>query len=664
VNWQHFRTVLWLRWRLRVNQVRRAGAVNAVLTAILAAVAVLAGLILFVTFLLVGWFAMAQSPGWVVMLVWDGLGLTFLFCWTIGLLVELQRSEALSLDKFLHLPVSLSNVFVINYLSSLFSISLIIFGPAMLGLAVGLVLGRGPLMLLGLPLVAAFVLMVTALTYQFQGWLASMMTNPRRRRAVIAVVTMVVVFLFQVPNAINMIYLRNRGATQDPDVAAQQAHDRELAALDSAHATGLTLISQAIAAQGLTPPVSPAPVLTGFPQTIVSLGVAFDASVPARPAGAITPEEYTRQKNKLDSDYQTAKAERDRLEMERAGEVIRLINLCVPPGWLPRGAADASEGRVLAPLLGTLGLALIGTASLWRAYRTTLRIYTGQYTARKRKRKQAAPTPVEAGPAAEMLLERHVPGVSEQAAAIALGGFRSLTRAPEVKMLLLTPFIFVLVFGSMLLTRQSVVPELLRPVMAFGALGMPMLTLVQLVGNQFGFDRGGFRVFVLCAAPRRDILLGKNLAVAPLALLLSLVMLVALQAVEPLRLDLFLAALPQWLSMYLLFCLLANLLAILAPMPVAAGSLKPAHPRLVPMLLNMLFVFLLPPVLGLTLLPLAVEYVLDQLGVAGGVPVCLILSLLECLGIVFFYRLALTWEGELFQAWEQKILHTVTTRAE
>jgi hypothetical protein len=370
----------------------------------------------------------------------------------------------------------------------------------------------------------------------------------------------------------------------------------------------------------------------------------------------MTPKDYAEQRARAQSDFDTAKEEREQHEIEQLGETARLINLCLPPGWLPLGAAGAAEGRVWPALLGTLGLTLIGTASLWRAYRTTLRLYTGQFTSGKKKR-AAVPQLVTAGPAPARLVERHLPWVSEQAAAIALAGFRSLTRAPEVKMLLLTPFLLVLVFGSMLWTRHADFHPLLRPLLAFGAMGLPMITMVQLIGNQFGFDRGGFRVFVLCAAPRREVLLGKNLAVAPLALVLAMIMLIALQVIQPLRLDLFLAMLPQWLSMYLLFCLLANLLAILVPMPVAAGSLKPAQPKLLPILLHMLFISLLPPVLALTLVPLAAEYVVHK-------PICLILSVLECLGIVLFYRLAITWEGDLLQAWEQKVLHTVASRAE
>ncbi len=60
----------------------------------------------------------------------------------------------------------------------------------MFGFALALVLtSRGSLLLRVLPLLAAFLLMVTALTYQFQGWLASLMSNPRRRRTVIVMIT-------------------------------------------------------------------------------------------------------------------------------------------------------------------------------------------------------------------------------------------------------------------------------------------------------------------------------------------------------------------------------------------------------------------------------------------------------------------------------------------
>ena len=83
------------------------------------------------------------------------------------------------------MPVSVNGAFLINYISSLLRLSLIFFGPVMLGFALALVFVKGILLLPVLPALAAFLLMVTALTYQFQGWLAALMSNPRRRRTVI-----------------------------------------------------------------------------------------------------------------------------------------------------------------------------------------------------------------------------------------------------------------------------------------------------------------------------------------------------------------------------------------------------------------------------------------------------------------------------------------------
>ena len=77
------------------------------------------------------------------MYAWDGLIVAFLFFWGIGLMTELQRTEPLSLSKFLHLPVSVNGAFLINYLSSLLRLSLIVFVPVMLGFGLALVCDQG-----------------------------------------------------------------------------------------------------------------------------------------------------------------------------------------------------------------------------------------------------------------------------------------------------------------------------------------------------------------------------------------------------------------------------------------------------------------------------------------------------------------------------------------
>jgi hypothetical protein len=612
VNWQHLRAFVWLRWRLLVHQLTRGGLANAVLLVIAAVAAGFLVVGLFAGSLLVGLVPLARVSPAFVMYVWDGLVVGFLFCWMIGLITVLQRSEVLSLDKFLHLPVSLAGVFLLNYLSSLVSLTLLVFVPIMLGLTLGLIISRGPALLLQLPLLLAFLLMVTALTYQFQGWLASLMVNQRRRRTVIVTVTAAFILLAQAPQLINILRPWDK-----------HKHDERAAQLSQAQEQLLRSLAD----------------------------------------GQITRTEYEQRQQQLVRTFHAQTQESNRQALQQVAEITRLINLVLPPGWLPLGAMASAEGIVLPALLSTLGMALIGMASLWRSYRTTVRLYTGAFSSgKKRSAPVAAPAPADK--ATVHLLERKLPWVSEQAAAIALASLRTLLRAPEAKLLLLSPILLIVIFGGMILSHSWNVPEAFRPLIVAGGMAMTLLCLVQLVGNQFGFDRSGFRVFVLCAAPRQDILLGKNLAVAPLALGLGVIVALLVEVLAPMRFDYFLALLPQLVSMYLLFCLLANLLSIWAPMPIAAGSLKPVQPKVLPVIMQIVFVFLFPLALAPTLLPLVVQFVFEQFGWTKGVPICLILSVLECAAVVYFYRLILIWQGNLLQSREKKILQTVAAKAE
>ena len=69
----------------------------------------------------------------------------------MGLMTELQRSEAISFEKLLYLPISLGGAFLVNYLSSFVSLTLIAFLPAMIGLCIASVIAVGPALLISLP---------------------------------------------------------------------------------------------------------------------------------------------------------------------------------------------------------------------------------------------------------------------------------------------------------------------------------------------------------------------------------------------------------------------------------------------------------------------------------------------------------------------------------
>src|SRR5262249_25520621 len=115
MNPQHLQAFLWLRWRLRLNQLRRGGIANVVILVLLGVLVSFGAPGLFVGFFSLGLFGLSQAPPAVLLYICDGLVGIFLFIWTLGLLVDLQRSETLALHKFLPLPVSVAGVFLINY---------------------------------------------------------------------------------------------------------------------------------------------------------------------------------------------------------------------------------------------------------------------------------------------------------------------------------------------------------------------------------------------------------------------------------------------------------------------------------------------------------------------------------------------------------------------
>ncbi len=616
MNWEHLKTYIWLRWRLSANQVRRSGPLGAIIAAILTALSALGGMITFIVGLLVGVFALRQAAPWIVMAVWDGVVVGFILFWMIGLLSELQRTELLSLDNFMHLPVSPTSAFLINYVGSSIGLSLILFLPAAIGLGAGLTLSRGPAMLLLFPLIVTFFLMVTAVTYQFQGWLASMMSNPRRRRTIIAVVTLLFILVFQIPNILTNFNSGARTRRQE----RQEAY-KELAVLQKEYA-----------------------------------------------AGRMTKEEY----EKRLSAKRTATDSDRRREDEKGRETLRFVNMAAPPGWLPYGAAAATQGRGLPVLAGFAGMALISIASLRRSYRTTIRLYMGDFnTGRARRKIKMGTGPENASKAKTRIrgqaafLEKRLPWISDQASAISLMCFRSLLRAPEVKMMLLTPVFMLVIFSGMLAGRGGNVSVLLRPLIALGlAAFILIMGMTGFLGNQFGFDRSGFRAFVLSCAPRRDILLGKNLSLLPYAFIMMVFAIGVSQWKHPMRPDHLAAVLLQTIPMYLIFCLTGNMLSILSPITLKLSSGKPASHQGARVLFQVVFMFVVPVLIGFTLIPLGVEALFAFMKWAVWFPAFLVLGMVQVVVMLGLYRVAIDWQGGLLQRREQKILEIVSSKAE
>jgi len=577
MNREQLKTICWLRWRLMCNQSLRSRGLGAIIAVLIGATAVLLAGGSFIGGLLFGTFPLAHASPMAIMGAWAGVTIVFLFFWMIGLLTELQRSETIDLQRLMHLPVALGQMFIINYLVSHFTLSIALFVPLMIGLAIGLVIGHGLEMGMLIPLALSMVFMITAWTYCLRGWLATLMTNPRRRRTVIMVITLAFILISQGPHLyFNVLNRQENHSHRQPE---QNAH---------IEATFHRLVA-----------------MQGF----------------------------------------------------------------IPPLWVPVGARGLAEGRVLPALLGTLGCLGIGVLGLRRAYRSTVRFYHGETGGMAAARSKPSPAvPKAAPPAARSrsgFLELRLPAVPEPAAALALATFRSMLRAPEVKMAWAGSFLVTLIIGASLFFRSApALPEALKPFLATGTAVFSVFMLVQFFANQFGFDRDGFRALILSPVDRRLVLLGKNLACAPVGAGFGLILLALISARLHLSLLEFGAVVFQLVALLLFAGLAGNVLSILVPYRIQAGSLKPTKmpglAMLVMMLCHMLFPVAMTPVFVSPL----VELLWRQAGLPAVVPVNFIFSVLLAVLAMILYWQTLAPLGRLLHRRETKILSVVTVEVE
>ncbi|MBN2592716.1 MAG: hypothetical protein JXA81_04345 [Sedimentisphaerales bacterium] len=582
MNWSQLRTIIWLRWRLSRNQWSRGGKINAILTIIITFIGLGIGFVGAVAGLLAGTFALSKAPPSVMLVVWDLIVIIFLFFWLAGIVSEIQRAETIDISRLLHLPISLRNVFLINYVASHLTTSIILFLPGMLGLSLGLILGGRGFMILMFPLVLGIIFMVTAWTYCLRGWLVTLMMNKRRRRTIIAGVTFAFILLSQIPYILGNL-----------------SHNRE----------------------------------RHRPKTTESVQSEQE-----------TPGE-TRKREKI-----------------VLPQGLLIAHKVVPFLWVGNGAMSLATGNVWPAVLGAAGGFLLGGLGLRRAYRSTIRFYQGQATGRTSKRKPKAEKLAGTG---KNLIERQIPGIPEEAAASALAFFRCLMRAPEVKMMLGTNFIMLLIFGTMIFVKRSAnIGESFKPLIATGAVVFMCLGLSQLMYNLFGFDRSGFRQLVLLPTPRKQILLGKNLAFLPLAVVTGAILLIFVKIVMDISFVTVISACLQLLAGFLILSMVGNMISIFVPYRIAPGSLKPTKSSTKTTILILVSRLFFPMLMAPIFFPPAIGLLLSRFGRLPAAPVNLLSSAALLALLALFYRLSLDPLGELLQRREKEILDVVTKEIE
>jgi len=666
---KHFQTFVWLRWRIRVNQLRHSSGIGKALAAILLVSFAMSCVALLASGCVMGVILPRVVPRENYFLFWDGLIALFCFIWMIFVATDVQRSDAITFDRILHLPVSFSQAFAINYLSSLINLPLMSLCAFTFGFILGSCFSIGPIALLFPIPFCVFLIAITALTYQFQGWLAALMANPRRRQLVMIAIPLCIIVLSQIPSFIAVRFAREDAKRARKQQAAQVSEAQPVPELRATP-------------KEIDTPESPALEKTDDSPANVerereeSNGEAPEQAVAA--GSANSGNEGGGEELKAIQEQER----KERLERERVAARalwigrLRQANLFVPPLWIA-GCIESMMAGTFHFLWLTGAMALVAFVSLRRNYRQTLRFYKGETDSRAsavssmtaknadQRTSGTLSSPPVKGSRRLLLVERRFPIVSEETSAIITMTLKSMTRAPEVKLYLLLPLIVPFILFGVLQAWELPEIDELKAAIVVGFSACCLFISSGILGNLFAYDRAGFRAFVLSPVPRDRILLGRNLATIPFLFLQTLMMALAIGFYFGISIDKFFCAVFLSASILPPFCLLTNVMAIVTPFPLAAGSIQPKQFHLVPILFSLALSMLMPAMTALALLPLGVEWLLDRfIESTSFVPFAFLLSIPWLIGSLFFYRWLLPWEGKLLANREKELLRIVTSKIE
>jgi hypothetical protein len=240
-----------------------------------------------------------------------------------------------------------------------------------------------------------------------------------------------------------------------------------------------------------------------------------------------------------------------------------------------------------------------------------------------------------------------------------------MLRAPEMKLQWGTSFVVTLFVGGPLLFRAGGdVPAWAGPFLATGLVVFSMFLMIGFVGNQFGFDRDGFRAIVLAPVDRAQVLFGKNLAATPPAAASASVLIVVLAVWLGLTPLVILAAFLQLAVGLCLTMMAGNVMSILVPYRIQPGSMKPTKMPALAMVVMIVSQLSLPLALTPAFLPPLAGYLSERFGGPGAALVNAGLSGVLAVLMVLVYKWSLAPLGRLLRRRETRVLQTVSVDVE
>jgi hypothetical protein len=250
-------------------------------------------------------------------------------------------------------------------------------------------------------------------------------------------------------------------------------------------------------------------------------------------------------------------------------------------------------------------------------------------------------------------IEKTLPFVDDETAAMAMASLLTYLRQPNIYMMLIMPLFFGILFlfgfaQSASKNAGPLAPALVTiwPVFNFG--------LILL--NLFGIDREGFRTLVLLPTDRQKFLLGKNLALMPLVVGVSLIFVVIGSIMAHFSLLVFLLSLLQVIQLYLLYCIAGNFTSLYFPYRMAWQGLRSVGNRSMTFAATLLALVLIVALSAPTVFFVFLDSLLQRYFGYNGFSISLPASALFLCAVVFAYRRGLRMAGAKMMVREQHML--------
>ena len=279
----------------------------------------------------------------------------------------------------------------------------------------------------------------------------------------------------------------------------------------------------------------------------------------------------------------------------------------VPFGWLSSGINQAhAHGNILPGILASFAMFVGGCASLWMAFNSSMKKYTGADVSNR----TAKANHVNADWQNSRQFKR-LPGTDNIAGPIAKATITNLLRAPEILAALLPVAATFLLGGPYLLGWEGYdVPDSFLLWLPIGMLFITLIGFPAFLFSTFSYDRDGFRAWVLSPAPRQKVLQGKNIGIGILTVGCGWISLLLLQCFLPVSFGWFLGMMVQVPATYLLIALMGNLVSVFCPIGFKRGSMQPVNISVISALAVYIGVFLGPT---LAMIPSFISFAISQI---------------------------------------------------